>query len=64
MCTRGKTAVYSVTSWAISRDYNKRENMKNKNDKMTDTQIIDAVLDTSLAIAQGEDFEYQKSYIN
>ena len=30
--------------------------MKNKNDKMTDTQIIDAVLDTSLAIAQGEDF--------
>jgi len=30
--------------------------MKKQNDKMTDTQIIDAVLDTSLAIAQGEDF--------
>ena len=30
--------------------------MKNKNDKMTDTQIIDAVLDVSLTIAEGEDF--------
>ena len=30
--------------------------MKKDNDKMTDTQIIDAVLDTSQAIAEGEEF--------
>jgi len=30
--------------------------MKKDNNKMTDTQIIDAVLDVSLTIAEGEDF--------